>query len=843
MKQKILKNFIKILTFLAVFVISMAVAERFMNRGNTDMTTEVGPATLPIVYLNVNDEYVNPLHGFTVDMQGSYLRGTITPIKANREVDILVETYGAVISKISYEVRSKDMTRLIEDTDVESFKYEDDMIVATIPIKDLIETDTEYMLVIKITDGAGKVTKYYTRIINKSELYITEKFNFVKDFSVKTFDKESARELKTYMETNSDGDNSSFGYVNIHSNFKQLTWGDLKPIVSSEKEMYILEIDSLSASIELAYKVFINNESYNVKEFFRIKRGNDRIYLMDYERHMNQIFDEDKNVLVNGKILHGILDEKLQWKENKQANIYCFVQENSLFMLNTFNGNLYKVFSFYDKDNNDLRTRFDNHGIKILSVDDAGNVTFIVYGYMNRGNHEGEMGVCIYNFDSGLNAVEEEMFFPYYKSFQMLDTDVGALSYINARSLFYMFIDGSIYRVNMDTKSVENVAKGLDDNRFVSASDNNVIAWQVGDNINDYTTINLFDLNTKEPVTVNSAPGEIIIPMGFMEDDLIYGVARLSDVTTDMTGRTEIPMYEIKIIDTNQNLLKEYQPSGAYVVDISVDENMITVDRVAWNEELGFFEDIEPDQIMNNLPENTRLNNFTSVVTEEMETTYQTELHKSPEKDSLKKLIPKHVIFEGSRNVELEEDDHIERYYVYSQGMIKGIYTDPAEAIIRGEETAGVVINKQGSYIWQTGNRYLSKHIKNIEPLIADGTKTSVAMCLDEMLKLNGVYLDARNMLNGTTMLSLLGDNLPNTLPLDLSGCSFSAIQYYISRGTPVLAMVEGGNAVLVTGYDSSSIYIYDPSQGIEDKYGRIETEAWLMDNGNRFISYINIKQ
>lgn len=843
MKQKIIRALIKVGVFLAVFVISMAVAENFMNRGNTDMTTEMGPATLPIVYMNVNDEYVNPLHGYTVDMEGNYLRGAITPLKANREVDILVETYGAVISKIGYEVRSKDMTRLIEDSDVESFNYENDMILATLPIKDLIEDDTEYMLVIKITDGAGKVAKYYTRIINKSELYLTEKFQFVKDFSVKTFDKDAAKELKTYMETNSDGDNSSYGYVNIHSNFKQLTWGDLQPIVSSEKELYLLEIDSLNASIELAYKVFIKNETYNVKEYFRIKKGNDRIYLMQYERHMNQIFDEDKNVLVNGKILHGILDEKLQWMENKQANIYCFVQENSLFTLNTLNGNLYKVFSFYDKDNNDLRTRYDNHGIKILSVDDAGNVTFIVYGYMNRGLHEGEMGVCIYHFDSGLNAVEEDIFFPYYKSFQMLSADVKALSYINSRSLFYMFIDGSIYRVNMENKSVENVAGGLDDNRFVSSSDNSVIAWQVGESVTDYTTINLFDLNKKESDCITAAPGEIIVPMGFMEDDLIYGIARITDITTNATGSIEVPMYELKIVDTKQNTLKEYRPNGAFVVDIAVEDNMITVERVAWNEELGYYESIDADQIMNNLPENVTLNNFTSVVTEEMETTYQTELHKSPTVDTPKKLVPKHVLFEGSRNVELEEIDHVDRYYVYAFNMIKGVYTDPAEAIIRAEETSGVVINKEGSYIWQTGSRYLTKHIKDLEIDLPDGSRTSTSICVDTMLKQQGIYLDVGSMLTENTILALLGNNIPGILPLDLSGCSESAIEYYLSRGTPVIAMVEGDEAVLITGFDSTGMYVYNPMTGIEEKLDKTETEAWLQNNGNRFISYINITQ
>lgn len=32
------------------------------------------------------------------------------------------------------------------------------------------------------------------------------------------------------------------------------------------------------------------------------------------------------------------------------------------------------------------------HDIKILNVDEKGNTTFAVCGYMNRGSHEGETG-------------------------------------------------------------------------------------------------------------------------------------------------------------------------------------------------------------------------------------------------------------------------------------------------------------------------------------------------------------------------------------------------------------------------------------------------------------------
>ena len=81
------------------------------------------------------------------------------------------------------------------------------------------------------------------------------KLSFVRDFSDRTLDKNRAEELKKYMESNAEGDNSSFGYVNIHSSFDQLTWGELDPKPEGEKELYILEADSNNASIKLEYKV------------------------------------------------------------------------------------------------------------------------------------------------------------------------------------------------------------------------------------------------------------------------------------------------------------------------------------------------------------------------------------------------------------------------------------------------------------------------------------------------------------------------------------------------------------------------------------------------------------
>ncbi|MCR5223030.1 MAG: hypothetical protein K6D90_09230, partial [Lachnospiraceae bacterium] len=540
---------------------------------------------------------------------------------------------------------------------------------------------------------------------------------------------------------------------------------------------------------------------------------------------------------------HGILEEKLQWTENSAANIYCFVQQNALYSFNMYNNNLTKVFSFYDKDNNDLRTRYDAHRVKILSVDDAGNIRFMVYGYMDRGNHEGEVGACIYFYDSGLNTVEEEIFFPYTKSFQMLKQDMGALSYINRRNILYLLMEGNVYKVNMESRKVETVAEGLDDNRFVSSVDNSMIAWQDGESLQDFDTISWFSLNAAKPIEVSAPQGQIIIPLGFMDSDLIYGMARLSDVTTDTSGSTLVPMYAVRIQNISEGVLKEYAQDGIYIRDIAIEDNMITLKRVVRNDATGYYEETTDDQIMNNRAVNDTKNVYTGVVTEEMETTHQTVLAKQPESDNVKKLTPKHVLFEGSRDIVLNDEDLRDRYYVYVMGDIVGIYIDPAEAINRAEQSFGVVVDKKDSYIWQGGNRYLAKQIKGIGEDPAIGVQNTTACCVDEMLKKQGVYLNAKTMMNSHTVLSLLRENLPELDVLDLTGCSTDAVFYYVSCGYPVLAMVEAGQAVLITGYDSENITLYDPAAGTVEKYLKSETVERFRISGNRFISYINTKQ
>lgn len=834
---------LKVLVSVIVFFISVNIIGKIVNRGNTDLTLDMAKATLPIVYMNVNGEYMNPLHGYTQDMEGSFLRGNITPINADRTIEVKINTYGFAVAKVAYEIRNLDCSRLIEDTELESFDFENDIIHANFSFKDLINENQEYMLVVKLITGDGKTIRYYTRIINVSEIGLSEKLEFAKDFSNKTYKEETAVELKKYMETNAEGDNSSYGYVNIHSNFNQLHYGSLDPQVVSDKIISLISADSSEACISISCRVKIKNDLYDVNEFFRIKDGAKRLYLMEYERTMNQLIDDTNDVVIKGKIINGIVNNSVQIEESSDANITAFVQSNALYSFNNTSGNLVRIFAYRDSENNDERTNYDAHDIKILSVDDTGNVYFLVYGYINRGIHEGEMGAVLYSYDAVVNTIEEVLFIPYSKSYEILKTDIEQLSYINSRDHMYLFIDGTVYSITLESKEATVVATNLDENRFVSSKDNSVIAWQTGENIIDYTSIQYYALESLAPVIVESRPSEIIVPLGFIENDLVYGSARISDITTNEAGRTVVPMYKVQIQNISGETLLTYEKDNTYIIDCDISEEMIVLFRYAKNEE-GFLYEITDDEILNNSDETTMKNKYSSVITEEMETTHQIVLYKEGKYDSVKLLTPKEVMYEGDKKIELEYKDSINRYYVYSKGKIDGIYTDPSDAVVKSNEVYGVTVDKRDSYVFESGNRKSKARIETIGDTfltaeqIESGTGT-LYTCLAEILNFNEVYKDMDTLTSGnSTILSVLKDNIKGDV-LDLSGCSLDSVLYYVGRGYPVLVITEPNKALIIVGYDSKNTILYDPAKTEIYKYGMNDSKALFDAYGNKFITYV----
>ena len=89
----------------------------------------------------------------------------------------------------------------------------------------------------------------------------------------------------------------------------------------------------------------------------------------------------------------------------------------------------------------------------------------------------------------------------------------------------------------------------------------------------------------------------------------------------------------------------------------------------------------------------------------------------------------------------------------------------------------------------------------------------SLILCLDAMLKYEGVYEDPAKLSQSGNAMEVLQNALVEKLVLNLTGASPQSVLYYVSCGHPVLAFTEETNAVLIIGYDSKNMIIYDPEK------------------------------
>lgn len=838
------KTIIKGISFILIFLISLFVISRIMNQGNTDLTVEMGPATYPIIYMKNDGLRINELHGYLEPMKESYLRETITPLGEGRGISLEIQKYYREIDKISFEVRSADGERLVESTVLNNYEETGDILSASFTIKDLIEEKEEYNLIINLGMDGGETLKYYTRIIQAPDYHATEKLSFVKDFHDKTFDKEAAKDITKYLESNSDGDNTNFNRVDIHSNFNQITWGDLA-IDSREDEIIdIKELDTQTGSFKMSYRVTIKNGredvNYLVDEFYRVRYTADRMYLLDFVRTMKQLFDETADVFINNKIVLGITDQDMELFESDGGNICVFINQKKLYSYNVTDNKFAVIYGFYDNNNMDARTLYDAHEIKVLDVDETGNVQFMVYGYMNRGRHEGRVGVQVCRYSSVTNTVEEAAFLPYTKSYEVLKADIDQLAYVNRTNQLYLMLDNSVYKVDLDNFSYDAVVSNLSEESYKSSETNTMLVWQEGGSPYDSKRLILLNLNTREQTPIEVSGDDRIAPLGFMGEDLIYGIAREQDIVEDSSGRIVFPMYAVKIYNEIQGDLKTYQEDNVYTTGCLIESNRITLERVSRSD--SQYVAAEDDHILYNEVEQQGVNVVEVAPTEKYEKIVQIAVKSTINSKNLKLLTPREVLFEGGREIYLENDEVItKRYYVYGKNGIEKIYTDPGNAIKAADSISGVVVADNGGYVWKKGNRSLKNQIMKIQEESVTEEKNSLAVCLDTVLKYEGVSRNTEYFLNrGETAISILEEQLPEAQILDLSGCSLDSILYYVNRDIPVLGLLSDGNAVLIIGFNELNTVLMDPQTGKIFKKGMNDSMNWFEENGNCFITYLH---
>ena len=772
------------------------------------------------------------------------MNDTITPLQDNRHLNVIVNTYGENIESLSYKIRKLGDMSLIEDTRVTDYTSDGDYLDAVFKVKNLIDNDTEYLMQVIIKTDKHNEISYYTKIFCSQDIKMQEKLDFILNFNSWTFNQNELDKISQYIETKSTGDNTNYGKVNINSSKAQIGWGDLNPVVEGNIIPSIKSMTAELASVSLRYTMAAQSEqgnydSYNVDEYYRIRQSGDKMYLLNYEREANQIFDSRNDLMGSSRINLGISSTQSERVVNSSNSRFtCFVRQSDLWSFDNGSSTFTRVFSFDDESSDGVRERYPDHNIKVMEVDDDGNIHFIVYGYMNRGEHEGEVGVSLCRYDAKKNDVSELIYIPVDVPYDVLSENVGEVAYIGANGAFYILLDDSLYSIDLTSKEKMTEISGLTDETYAVSENGTAIAYSLNGQIYNTDTIRIFDMASGTDYQIKARQGDRLRVIGYIRNDFVYGEAHADDIVRYSNGGVMFPMYRIAIMDSGNNLIKEYQNDGIYVSTATVQGMRLNLTRVVKNGD-GDYETTSVDQLLNREENVQDAGAYVEVVATQSR---KKELYidlvnkvKSAAMASMK--TSSSVQFSSGEIIRVDTKlANDSRYYVYGYGRFQGSFVSLEKAIAAADSTYGNVLDIQGREVWR---RYKPSGMSlgGINAFYKQSSQT-FAGGIDIMLSMAGLSSDAQaGFDSGKNALEII--NATGVTALNLQGASLDNVLSIVGTSRSVVGRYGADSYVVIKAYDSKNVTFYDVASGQEVTQTIGEASKLFEQWGNIFVSYI----
>jgi hypothetical protein len=448
--------------------------------------------------------------------------------------------------------------------------------------------------------------------------------------------------------------------------------------------------------------------------------------------------------------------------------------------------------------------------------------------------------------------VEEEVSVPYLGSADMLEANLARLSYVDRVGNFYLYIDGGVYLIDVGRKTAELIASGIAFDEVASSSSGRISAYVANDEVgagsdmsNDDSTsdITLLNMESGSSTDIQAPPGCSIRLLGFIGEDLVYGLLNATDNIISPLGISFTPMSSISIAGSDGNVKKEYSQPGVFISSIEISDSTIDISRIVPSDGGMGYEPLDHDQIMSSASDKSSSNKIILASTEQRGNITEIQLTNEVSLSRLQLLTPDFALYEGSRSVEMARNDNVQAkgYPVYIGGDIEGIYSDSNTSLKRASEGSGLVLNMKNAYIWRKGSRETKHIISELGDLSGGSEETALYDCLDALLAYAGSGATSRSsMPDGSGSRHLLEANIDGDV-LALRDISLSDVLYYVSNDCPVIASSEHG-PVLIVGYDTKNTLIYDPASGSTHYLGMGDSTATFEAMDNEYLTYINEK-
>lgn len=825
MKRTLQKVGILFLIFITAIIVYFVSARNTMEKEYTVYTSMDEPE-LPVIYTELNGKEINCLHGYMQEMGNQAARESISVLPENRGMNIRIAEYGNTITGISYEVRNLSMDRLIERTELSQWESSGGSTEATLPIQNLLIRNEPYFLTLTV-NTSEKTIHYYTRIMWPDNTYADDMVTLAEEFTRKSLDYNQARDLVSYLETSDTEDNSSLGHVTIRASFNHLTWDGMDVEMVGEPQITLQEFDGIMGQVRVRYTVSLEESGHtpvliDTEDNFTMKWNEQRIYLMNYERNANEIFEGSAEAFSGKKILLGITnDTMVRAAKSTNSQYLAFKTGGDLWCYDQKENQMVRVFTFDSSQDDGVRSNYNKHDVKILSVQDNGTVDFLVYGYMNRGKYEGQMGIVFYSYDWAQDTVNEKFYLPATESFEKIREDVNNLSYLSANNMMYLMVEGSVYGIDLKSNESLVVAQGLTEGSFAVSGDGSRVAWQEGSKLYESDKVHVMDFNTAQKQEIVGAQGDYVRVLGFVGNDLIYGLSNSRDSWIVNGRRKGSPMYAMYIVDNQMQVESEYRKDGIYIADVVAEEGRIHLKRLVRLGENQYMYQDQDTIVCNQKVDQDVMAGIGYFASKEKGRVYFVQADHDTNADKVKTSAPKAFSYEYTSTLDVSTASAVQAdsdmvFYAYGGGHYIGASRNFSTAVSMAYGQMGFVTDGNQHIVWDRINR---RNIRTIKSPVDEARKVTK-------------YLD-----------SFTGSNMyeDGLILIDADGCSLSQVLYYIDKGIPVIAYVETGQYVLLSGYDQYNVTIYDPQTQETRKMGLGDATEYFNNLQNDFLCALSV--
>lgn len=778
-KRKIKINQTQIVT--AVFVISLIIFNFFVLNKLMPTNTyysDSGNTSFPVIYQIINGKKINKMFAYRDSNYSMNANDKVSLLGTDRKLNFVIERNDSVISELEYEVRDKTSKELLERTSVIIPNSNEKEIPITLNIQNLLTLGNTYTLQIKI-DLIDKRAYYYSNILYKRQSKLADAIDFITDFTRSSFSKsDAAGVIVQYIETSPNRDLKQLYNVNIESSFEQLTWADTGMKLESDLSYKVYQAQDYCFNIDIEFfstmmdknrkKYFLNTDKYVIRWDLR------RFYVMKFERLTEEMFDIDTMPYDKDKhqINLGITNPNLlQMMESENKRYLAFCKQKEIYLYDDVSKEIKNVYSNRIRSKEEYEKMPKEYELKLCSVTNEGNVSFIYYGYNMKGNNEGYLGISIYLYDKETNNIEERCFVPIFTTFQNLKYDMAKLSTLIDDNLYFKIYD-RIYSININTEEIVLVVNNIDETKCASTLNGDYFVFNTVNK--DDENIYMIDIKTNNKRVLAPKENETIEVIGCMNDDMFYGITNKNNIWIEANKVIGRPFKTIKALNMANNEEREYDEKDIYYYNFVTSQNILRYNKYNKNDQ--HFNIVTNGVIINNLK-----------ITEEK--TYEIK-----EEYDNNKLRVAYIL--------LEDEDINMKYSKFDTINLKEELVSPLEKQII-EENNIFYVYSNGDLISKRKN--LADGISEIRDRYGYVKLNDTTTCYNRSNKANDSYLKEDDKIL---------DNLEHfvedfciinyqILVMNITGVTERDMEYYISVGEKVAVYKNDTFQFFVTGYDN----------------------------------------